>query len=145
EAWAFFVAEDQGPASTAGKRAADFEREGEVLEPVLAALTKAQSAATSGDVEAFGSAADEVRSAVDYIFYLATYKYLDHAGDDVTQAEGETFYLGISETVAAASTEADEEIAGAFASGDAEAGRAALHRPEVLTALGIEESERVDG
>jgi len=145
EAWAFFVAEDQGPAVTADKRAADFGRDGRVREPIVDALAAAQKAAADGDAEALRNAAGDVASGLDYVFYLATYKYLDHDGKADKRAEGETFYLAIAEQVRSASAEADALIVKAFASGDAAAGRAALHRPEVLSALGIVDSERIDG
>lgn len=144
EAWAFFVAEEQGPALTADKRAADFGREGKVREPVIAALTAAQKAAAAGDVAALRQASTDVSGALDYIFYLATHKYLDHEGKADKRAEGESFYLAIAERVRSASAEADASIAKAFTSGDAAAGRAALHRPEVLEALGVDGSERVE-
>jgi hypothetical protein len=144
EAWAFFTAKGHGPASTAEKRAADFDRDGKVLEPIIVALGAAQNAALDGDAGALSAAADEVRAGLDYVFYLATHKYLA-AEDAVGRAEGAAFYLGIVERVRAADAEADRAIAAAFQSGDAEAGRAALHRPAVLTALGVDSSERVDG
>lgn len=144
EAWAFFDAEGNGLAATADKRAADFEREGEVREPIEAALTAAQQAAVDGDEAAFEEAVAEVEGGVAYVFYLATHKYLDTEGDDVRRAEGLSFYRVIQPVVRDASAEADAAIAAAFEADDAESGRAALHRPEVLSALDVTDEERVD-
>lgn len=142
EAWAFFTAEGEGPAATADKRAADFEREGQVREPVLEALTRAQTASLDGDLEAFDAATSETQEALDYIFYLATYKYLDH-DDEVGKAEGQAFYQGISPRVEAADAEAHQSILDALESGDTAAGRDALHTPAVMTALGVSAEEQV--
>jgi len=144
EAWAFFTAGGNGLVSTAGKRAADFGRDGAVAEPVLAALAGAQQAALAGDAAALAARTAEVGAALDYIFYLATHKYLDTGGKEATRAEGETFYLGIRPAVQAAAPDADAAITAAFASGDAAAGRAALRQPAVLAALGVDGAERVD-
>ena len=143
EAWAFYDAEGSGLASTAEKRAADFGLEGKVHEPVLAALTDAQRAATAGDLAAFDAAATEVGHALNAVFYLATYKYLDAEGDAVRTAEGSTFYRGIAGTVRAADKAADATIVAAFAKADAAAGRAALNAPAVFTALGVAADLRV--
>jgi hypothetical protein len=143
EAWAFFTAKGQGPAATAEKRAADFKREGKVREPITAALTEAQKAAGAGDKGALATASEQVRIGLDYVFYLATYKYLA-ADDAVGRAEGAAFYLGIQPRVKAADAAADSAITAAFESGDEAAGRAALHRAPVLAALGVEAGERVD-
>ncbi|HSH62439.1 MAG TPA: hypothetical protein VK988_22870 [Acidimicrobiales bacterium] len=143
EAWAFYTAEGQGPASTAAKRAADFKKEGKVHEAVLAALVEAQGAAKTGDVSKLGTAIEGAEAALDYVFYLATFKYLDTKGDPVTRAEGETFYLGIQPEVTKAAADSDKAISGAFASGQARTGRAALNSTAVLTALGITQEERI--
>jgi hypothetical protein len=144
EAWAFFTAQDQGPALTADKRAKDFSLAGKVREPILAALTAAQSAAAAGDAAALERATLDVRAGLDYVFYLATHKYLDHGGDAVKQAEGAAFYLGIADRVRTTAPAADKAIAAAFAGGDTAAGRAALHEPAVLQALRIPAAGRVD-
>lgn len=143
EAWAFFTAKGNGLAATAEKRAADFKREGTVAEPVVAALAAAQAAAGKGDAAALTEAASAVRRGLDYVFYLATYKYLA-AADEVGRAEGAAFYRGIQPRVAAADAAAHQAIMGSFASGDAAAGRAALHNEAVLKALGITSTQRVD-
>jgi hypothetical protein len=145
EAWAFFDAGGNGLASTADKRAADFGREGQVREPVEAALTAAQQAALDGNEAAFEEAVAEVETGVAYVFYLATHKYLDTQGDEVRRAEGLSFYRGIQPAVRAASPEADAVVVAAFEADNAASGRAALHRPEVLAALGVTDEERVDG
>jgi len=142
EAWAFFTADGRGLASTAEKRAADFEKEGEVLEPVLEALTAAQTAALEGDEQAFATASTDVQRAVNYIFYLATYRYLDRT-DPVGQAEGQAFYWGIQHIVAADAPGADAIIVTAFETGDAAAGRAALNGPDVLEALGLRADQAI--
>lgn len=144
EAWAFFTAGGNGVASTADKRAADFKREGKVAEPVLTALTGAQKAAVAGDATGLAASTVETGHALDYIFYLATHKYLDTGGKEATRAEGESFYLAIQPAVRAASADADAAIVAAFVSGDATTGRAALHQPAVLAALGVDDLERVD-
>lgn len=144
EAWAFFTAEGNGLAATADKRAADFEREGQVREPVVTALAAAQQASLDGDGDAFTEAAAEVDDALTYIFYLATHKYLD-ADDAVGLAEGAAFYAGIQPRLVAASPDADAAITAAFAGdGSSEAGQEALHRPEVLEALAVDDDERED-
>ncbi len=145
EAWAFFTAQEQGPALTADKRAKDFGLEGKVREPILAALAAANVAAASGDSAALERAMADVRAGLDYVFYLATYKYLDHGGDAVKQAEGATFYLAIADRVRDSAPSADKAIRAAFAGGDTAAGRAALNQPEVLQALRIADASRVDG
>lgn len=144
EAWAFFTAQDQGPALTADKRAKDFGLEGKVREPILAALTAARTAAAAGDTAALERATADVRSGLDYVFYLATHKYLDHGGDAVKQAEGAAFYLAIADRVRSADASAHQAIEATFAGGDTTAGRAALHQPAVLEALGVEDAQRVD-
>jgi hypothetical protein len=135
EAWAFYTANGSGLQSTAVKRGEDFEVD--VDTPVLEALTAAQAAGEAGDAAALATAAADVEAALNSIFYLATYKYLDSADDPVAAAEGATFYLAIQPTVAEASPEADEAILAAFESGDVEAGRAALNEAAVIEALGI--------
>lgn len=142
EAWAFFTAEGNGPASTADKRAADFKREGKVREPVIGALVAAQAAATKGDAGALATATTNTRQALDYVFYLATYKYLD-SKDDTGRAEGAAFYRGVQPRVTAADAAADAAITAAFASGNASSGRTALNSPAVLKALGIDQDEQV--
>lgn len=144
EAWAFYWAEGNGPAATAAKRAGDFGRAGTVHEAVVAGLSAAQAAAVEGDEDALEAATGDVEAALDYVFYLATFKYLDTANDPVKRAEGETFYLGIKPELAAAAADADQAIAGAFASGDAATGRAALNGAVVLPVLGVTAEKRVD-
>lgn len=141
EAWAFFTAEEQGPALTADKRGADFSRDLRGL--IIVALTAAQEAAIGGDAAAFAAAKAAVVAGLNEIFYLATYKYLDHKGEAAARAEGESFYLGIHDTVAKASAKSDAAITKAFASGDEAAGRAALNNARVLTALGIDKTKQV--
>jgi hypothetical protein len=142
EAWAFFTAEGNGLATTAEKRAADFTREGKVKEPILTALTAAQTAARQGDLTAFDSAAGDVKNGTAYVFYLATYKYLE-GKDEVERTEGASFYRGIAPRVQAKDPAAHKAIVDAFASGDAAAGRAALNSGPILSALGVSDPEKV--
>lgn len=141
EAWAFFTAEGNGPASTADKRAADFQRQGKVREPVIMSLVAAQAAAMAGDAAGLATATTSTRQALDYVFYLATFKYLD-SKDGTGRAEGTAFYRGIQPRVAAADPAADAAITAAFSSGNAAAGRTALNSPAVLNALGIDQSKQ---
>lgn len=143
EAWAFYTAEGNGPASTAAKRAGDFKKEGQVHEAVVRALSAAQAAARSGDAASLETATGAVEAALDYVFYLATFKYLDTENDPVTRAEGETFYLGIQPELAKEAADADKAITAGFASGDAQAGRSALNSAAVLAVLAISEQATV--
>jgi hypothetical protein len=138
EAWAFFHADGSGLASTADKRAADFGLEGKVREPVEKALADAQQAALEGDLDDFDAAVAEVRAALNGIFYLATYKYLDTQGDPVRRAEGLAFYRGIQDAVQAHDPAADEAIVTAFEGDLTGAGRAALNKADLLDALGVD-------
>jgi hypothetical protein len=144
EAWAFFTAEGNGLASTAEKRAADFEREGQVKEAVLAALVEAQEAAQQGNLAAFDSATGDVEKAIRYIFYLATFKYLASA-DEVGRTEGRTYYRGIAKVVEQKDDAAHRAIVDAFQSGDPQAGRKALNAAPVLAALGVSDAQKVTG
>ena len=60
------------------------------------------------------------------------------------RAEGERLYLGIRPGLATAASDADHQITGAFASGDAAPGRSALNGSVVLPVLGVSAEERVD-
>lgn len=141
EAWAFFVAQEQGPALTADKRGKDFNTE--LRKPVLAALAAARDAALAGEAAALTAATGKVEAALNHVFYLAVYKYLGHDGDTVKQAEGSTFYLALAAKVKSADAAADTAIRAALAGGETATGRAALNRPVVLTALGLTEAHRV--
>lgn len=143
EAWAFYTAVGNGPASTAAKRAGDFKKEGQVHEAVVKALAAAQAAARSGDAVALETARGDVEAALDYVFYLATFKYLDTKNDPATRAEGETFYLGIRPELAREAAGADQAITAAFTSGDAPAGRSALNSAAVLAILAVTDQEKV--
>ena len=111
-------------------------------EPVLQGLTSAKTAALAGNLAAFDTATDETRKAIAYIFYLATFKYLDHK-NEVGRAEGTSFYRGISAAVEAADPAAHQAILGAFRNSDKAAGRAALNSAAVLDALGVTEAKKV--
>lgn len=136
EAWAFYVAQEQGPALTADKRGKDFSRP-TLRAAVVTALADAQRAAVAGDAAGLQRATAATKVGLDHIFYLATYKYLDHGGDAVKQAEGSAFYLALQARVAAVDPAADRAVTATFAGGDAAAGRAALNTPAVLQALGL--------
>ncbi len=144
EAWAFFTADGFGLASTADKRADDFNLAGHVKEPVLQALVRAQSAALEGAIESFDAAVIDARAAVNVLFYLATYKYLETGGDDVRRAEGLAFYRGIQPVVMETDGDLDATIVAAFTEDDPDTGRAALNDDAVLEALGIPDAVRQD-
>lgn len=141
EAWAFFVAQEQGPALTAEKRGKDFTTE--LRQPVVAALVSARDASLVGEAAALTASTGKVEAALNHVFYLAVYKYLGHDGDVVKQAEGSAFYLALAAKVAAADSAADTAIRAALAGGATATGRAALNRPAVLSALGLTEAQRV--
>jgi hypothetical protein len=142
EAYAFFVAEGHGPATTADKREKD-ELVGKVRAPVVDALSAAQQAAAAGDAAALATATEQVRSALDHVFYLAVHRYLEHEGDEVKLAEGSAFYLGIAPRVEAAAPAAHQAVLDTLAGGDTATGRDALSSPEVLTALGLTDEQRI--
>lgn len=142
EAYAFYTAEGQGPAATADKREQTPELEGKVRQPVVDALASAQTAAAAGDAAALTQAAEQTASALNYIFYLAVHRYLEHEGDEVKQAEGGAFYLAIQPLVSAASPAADEAVLATLAGGDTATGREALSSPAVLDALGLEAAQK---
>jgi hypothetical protein len=142
EAFAFFVADGEGPAATADKREKTPELVGKVRKPVVDALVAAQDAAGAGDAAALEQATTQTQAALDHLFYLAVHRYLDHEGDEVKQAEGAAFYLGIAPRVAAAAPAADEAIRATLAGGDTAAGRAALDSPEVFSALGLRADQK---
>lgn len=141
EAWAFYTANGNGLQSTAIKRGDDFGVDAD--SPLLTALAAAQQAAGAGQADAFDAATEQVRGALNYVFYLATYKYLDHGGNEAKQAEGATFYLAIAPTVEAADPAAHQQITAAFVSGDAASGREALNQPAVLDALGVDPTNAI--
>ncbi|MGI9062739.1 MAG: hypothetical protein ACR2FQ_02815 [Pseudonocardiaceae bacterium] len=109
---------------------------------MITSLVAAQAAVTEGDAAALAEATTSTRQALDYVFYLATFKYLD-SDDDTGSAEGAVFYRGIQPRVAAADPAADAAITAAFSSGDVAAGCTALNSPAVLNALGVDQSEQV--
>ena len=143
EAYAFFVAEEQGPAATADKREKSPELAGKVRQPVVDALADAQRAAVAGDAAALTAATTRTQAALDHVFYLAVHRYLAHEGDAVARAEGGAFYLAIQPRVQAASPAADSAILATLAGGDTASGRAALNSPEVFGALGLRAEQRV--
>lgn len=101
EAWAFFTAEGEGLGATAERRAADFDVDGKVSEPVLEALADAQSAAKSGDVPTLRTAREDARGAMNRIFALAVTKYAEEGvEDEVARAEGMAFPWGLRSDLA---------------------------------------------
>lgn len=145
EAYAFFVAEGHGPAATADKRESAPERVGKVRKPIVDALVAAQAAAVAGDAAGLTAATQQTQAALDHLFYLAVHRYLDHEGDEVKQAEGSAFYLGIAPRVRAAVPAADDAIRATLAGGDVASGRAALDSAEVFSALGLRADQRAAG
>jgi len=141
EAWAFFIAQEQGPALTADKRGKDFSTP--LRQPVVAALVAARDAALAGENAALADSTARVEAALNHVFYLAVYKYLAHDGDVVKQAEGSAFYLALAAKVKDADAAADSAIRAALSGGDTATGRAALNRAAVLTALGLTDAQRV--
>ena len=143
EAYAFCVAEEQGPAATADKREKAPQLVGKVRQPVVEALAGAQRAAVAGDAAVLTAATTRTQAALDHVFYLAVHRYLAHEDDTVAQAEGGAFYLAIQPRGQAASAAADSAILATLAGGDTAAGRTALNSPEVFAALGLRADQRV--
>jgi hypothetical protein len=88
------------------------------------------------------AATAQAQAALDHLFYLAVHRYLEHEGDEVKQAEGSAFYLGIAPRVKAAAPDADAAIRATLAGGDTAAGRAALDSPGVFAALGLRADQK---
>ncbi|MSO79764.1 MAG: hypothetical protein EXQ79_09200 [Acidimicrobiia bacterium] len=141
EVWAWFTADGFGLTATGDELAADFDREGDVTEPILEALTAAQTAGAAGDLEGYDRAVDDALAGINLTFYLATYKYLDYDGDPEVRARGVTLYRGIEAAIAAVSPSRATKIADAFESGKKKAGRAALNKRPVLAALGLTKAD----
>jgi hypothetical protein len=99
EAWAFFIADGQGFASTAEKRAADYGMGPEALtDPVIVALAAAQQAAQDGDADAIADAREDVRGALNHVLALAVKKYAVEGLDDpIARAEGLAFAWGLED------------------------------------------------
>jgi len=165
EAWAFYAgaSDDSGArpfalSSTAQKREADFGLEGNIDTPLQQALADAQSAAQSGDLAAFDSAAVQVKGYLNTVFYLASLKYVKSAAGDTEKAarethlaEGWAFFQTIRAAVAAGAGGADSAIENVY-SADAEvtvgseqidAVDAGLNGGPVLDSLGVPEQLRV--
>lgn len=81
-------------------------------------MERARQAADAGDEAAYASAARDVYSRFNAIFYLATVRYIGIAQDDVAngedpgthQVEALAFYQSIQPEVATADAAADETI-----------------------------------
>lgn len=127
EAWAFFLAEDQGVGLTAQKRAKDFKLgEDELSAPVLTGLAAAQKAAGAGDADALDRAREIVRGGLNRIFALAIKKYaVEGLEDDVARAEGQAFAWGLTGAGASALTDAAASV---FSDGATEADVESLDR-----------------
>jgi len=126
EAWAVYVGEEvdgRYPNSLAGlaqAREGNFGRAGTIDIPLREAMDRARQAADAGDAEALETAANEVYSRFNALFYLATVRYVGRVADDVAagnrdalgthQVEALAFYRSIQPDVAKADPSADETI-----------------------------------
>ena len=72
EAWAFYVAEGNGPPPWRPSGRATSVGLNRARE-VVAGLTAAQQAAGAGDAAALDKATGDVEAALDYVFYLAMF------------------------------------------------------------------------
>jgi hypothetical protein len=142
EAYAFFVADGQGPAATADKREKAPQLVGKVRAPIVAGLAAAQTAAAAGDATALAAATARTQAAFDHLYYLAVNRYLGETGE-VELAEGGAFYLAIQPRVRAAVPAADTAITKGLAGGDLAAAKAALNSDAVFAALGLTAAQRV--
>jgi len=138
EAWAFFVAEEEGVGLTAAKRAKDFGLpEDELGDAALTGLAAAQRAAVAGDAAALRAATETVRGALNRVFALAVKKYAaEGIGDDVARQEGVAFSWGLTGELPAG---ARKIVRAAFAEGAGTEQVAALDAvlDRQATALGI--------
>ena len=130
EAWAVYVGEQvngeypNSVAATALKLEGNFGREGTIDVPLRGAMDRARQAADDMDEAAINTAAQEVYSRFNAVFYLGTVKYLNEAfqraeannayGAGIAQVEGLGYYRSIQPEVAKASTAADETIVAYF-------------------------------
>ena len=124
EAWAVYVGErvDGGyPNSLAAlalAREGNFGREGTIDIPLREAMERARQAADAGDEAAYETAAQEVYSRFNALFYLATVRYIGISYNDVQegtnpgthQVEALAFYQSIQPEIATADPVADAEI-----------------------------------
>ena len=124
EAWAIYVGEEvdgeypDSLAALARSREGNFGREGTLDVPLREAMERARQAADAGDEAAYATAAGEVYSRFNAIFYLATVRYIGISHDDVDkgedpgthQVEALAFYQSIQPEVAKADPAADETI-----------------------------------
>ena len=124
EAWAIYVGEEvdgeypHSLAALARSREGNFGREGTLDVPLREAMEQARQAAEAGDEAAYATAARDVYSRFNAIFYLATVRYIGVVQEDVQngddpgthQVEALAFYQSIQPEVAKADPAADEQI-----------------------------------
>ena len=126
EAWAVYVGEAKADgypnslAATAQNVEVSFGREGTIDTPLRQAMARAQKAANDQDQAAYDTAASDVYSRFNTIFYLGSVRALAEAliyaeaGNDyaagVALAKGLGFYRSIQPEVATASATADEAM-----------------------------------
>ena len=155
EAWAVYVGEQvngeypNSVAATALKLEGNFGREGTIDIPLREAMDRARQAADDMDEAAINTAAQEVYSRYNAIFYLGTVKYINEsfkkaeAGDaygaGTAQVEGLSYYRSIQPEVAKASAAADETIVAYFQAGPDQL--TASSRDAALAALNSTASE----
>ena len=126
EAWAVYVGEEvdgaypNSLAALAQAREGNFGRRGTIDIPLREAMDRARQAADDGDAAALETAANEVYSRFNAMFYLATVRYVGKVADDAAagdrdalgthQVEALAFYQSIQPDVAKANPSADETI-----------------------------------
>ncbi len=126
EAWAVYVGEEvdgaypNSLAALAQAREGNFGRQGAIDIPLRQAMDRARQAADDGDAAALETAANEVYSRFNAMFYLATVRYIGRVADDAAagdrdalgthQVEALAFYRSIQPDVAKADQSADETI-----------------------------------
>ena len=108
EAWSVYVGEElnrecpDSLAATALKREGNFGREGAIDVPLPEAMVRAQQAAADMDDAAYSTAAPNVYSRFDAIFYLSTVRYMNealkHARDGDNDGAGVAMVEGLSST-----------------------------------------------
>ncbi len=130
EAWAVYVGEEENGeypnslAATARSREVNFGRDGTIDTPLREAMARAQQAADDQDRAAYDTAARDVYSRFNAIFYLGSVRYLKEAlqhaeaGNDnaagAALVAGLYSYMSIQPDVAKASAMTDEAIVAYF-------------------------------
>jgi hypothetical protein len=130
EAWAIYMGvpvDGRYPNSlsaSAVTREILFSRPGSIDVPLRQALVRAQQAAANQNAVAYASAANDVHSRFNAIFYLSTARYLQVAWEAaqtssldrtaVLQVEGLSYYRSIQPQVALADPSADQTLVAYF-------------------------------